>query len=37
MLKTASRSKQEAEHLDELFHAILEELMTGKRSAVPLD
>lgn len=28
--------EQEAQHLDELFHAILDELMTGKRSAVPL-
>lgn len=28
--------EQEAKHLDELFHAILDELMTGKRSAVPL-
>ena len=28
--------EQEAEHLDELFHAMLDELMTGKRSAVPL-
>ena len=28
--------KQEAEYLDELFHAMLEELMTGRRSAVPL-
>ena len=28
--------EQEAEHLDELFHAILDELMTGKRSAIPL-
>ena len=28
--------KEEAEHLDELFHAMLEELMTGQRSAVPL-
>ena len=33
--KTASL-KEEAEHLDELFHAMLEELMTGKRSSVPL-
>ena len=33
--KTAAL-KEEAEHLDELFHAMLEELMTGKRSAVPL-
>ena len=28
--------EQEAERLDELFHAMLDELMTGKRSAVPL-
>ena len=28
--------EQEAQHLDELFHAMLDELMTGKRSAVPL-
>ena len=28
--------EQEAARLDELFHAMLEELMTGKRSAVPL-
>ena len=27
---------QEASRLDELFHAMLDELMTGKRSAVPL-
>ena len=27
---------QEAKRLDELFHAMLDELMTGKRSAVPL-
>ena len=33
--KTAAL-EQEAQHLDELFHAILEELMTGQRSAVPL-
>ena len=26
----------EAERLDELFHAMLDELMTGKRSAIPL-
>ncbi len=29
--------EQEAEYLDELFHAMLDELMTGKRSAVPLN
>ena len=28
--------EQEAEQLDELFHAILDELMTGQRSAVSL-
>lgn len=28
--------EQEVIHLDELFHAILDELMTGRRSAVPL-
>ena len=28
--------EQEAARLDELFHAMLDELMTGKRSAVPL-
>ena len=28
--------EQEAERLDELFHTMLDELMTGKRSAVPL-
>ena len=28
--------EQETEHLDELFHAMLDELMTGQRSAVPL-
>lgn len=28
--------EQEAAHLDELFHAMLDELMTGRRSAVPL-
>ena len=28
--------EQEAQHLDELFHAMLDELMTGQRSAVPL-
>ena len=28
--------EQESTHLAELFHAMLEELMTGKRSAVPL-
>ena len=33
--KTAAL-EQEAQHLDELFHAMLDELMTGQRSAVPL-
>ncbi len=33
--KTATL-EQEAQHLDELFHAMLDELMTGKKSAVPL-
>ena len=33
--KTAAL-EQEVEHLDELFHAMLDELMTGQRSAVPL-
>ena len=28
--------EQEAQHLDELFHAMLDELMTGQRSVVPL-
>ena len=28
--------EQEVERLDELFHAMLDELMTGKRSAMPL-
>ena len=28
--------EQETERLDELFHAMLDELMTGQRSAVPL-
>ena len=35
MTKTAALER-EVEHLDELFHAMLEELMTGQRSAVPL-
>lgn len=33
--KTAAL-EQEVKHLDELFHTMLEELMTGQRSAVPL-
>ena len=28
--------EQEAEQLNELFHTMLDELMTGQRSAVPL-
>lgn len=28
--------EKETQHLDELFHAMLDELMTGQRSAVPL-
>lgn len=28
--------EKEAQHLDELFHAMLDELMTGQRSVVPL-
>ena len=34
--KKTAALKGEAEHLDELFHAMLDELMTGQRSAVPL-
>ena len=33
--KTAALER-EVELIDELFHAMLEELMTGQRSAVPL-
>ena len=33
--KTAALEK-EVEHIDELFHAMLEELMTGQMSAVAL-
>ena len=33
--KTAALEK-EVELIDELFHAMLEELMTGQRAAVPL-
>ena len=40
ILRTISAKKatleQEANQLNELFHAMLDELMTGKRSAVPL-
>ena len=32
----ATALEREAQHLDELFHAMLDELMTGQRSAVPL-
>ena len=35
-MKKSAALEQEAARLDELFHAMLEELMTGKRSAVPL-
>ena len=34
--KKTAALEQEAARLDELFHAMLDELMTGKRSAVPL-
>ncbi len=34
--KKTAALEQEAAHLDELFHAMLDELMTGQRSAVPL-
>ena len=34
--KKTAALEQEAQHLDELFHAMLDELMTGQRSAVPL-
>lgn len=34
--KKISALEQETDGLDELFHAMLEELMTGQRSAVPL-
>ena len=34
--KKTAALEQEVEHLDELFHAMLDELMTGQRSAVPL-
>ena len=33
--KKIAALEQETERLDELFHAMLDELMTGKRSAVP--
>ncbi len=40
ILRTINKKKatleQEANQLDELFHAMLDELMTGQRSAVPL-
>ena len=34
--KKTAALEQEAQHLDELFHAMLDALMTGQRSAVPL-
>ena len=34
--KKIAALEQEVEHLDELFHAMLDELMIGKRSAAPL-
>ena len=34
--KKTAALEREVEHLDELFHAMLDELMTGQRSAVPL-
>ncbi len=34
--KKITTLEKEVEHIDELFHAMLEELMTGQRSAVPL-
>ena len=34
--KKIAALEQEAQHLDELFHAMLDELMIGKRSAAPL-
>ena len=34
--KKIATLEQEIEHLDELFHAMLDELMTGQRSTVPL-
>ena len=34
--KKIATLEQEATHIDELFHAMLDELMTGQRSAVPL-
>lgn len=34
--KKISALEKEIIHLDELFHTMLDELMTGKRSAVPL-
>ena len=34
--KKTAALEREVEHLDELFHAMLNELMTGQRSAVPL-
>lgn len=34
--KKIAALEKEVEHIDELFHSMLEELMTGKRSAIPL-
>ena len=34
--KKIATLEKEIEHLDELFHAMLDALMTGQRSAVPL-
>ena len=34
--KVATLEQEIAERLDELFHAMLDELMTGQRSALPL-
>ena len=34
--KKIAALEQEVKHLDELFHAMLDELMTGQRSAAPL-
>lgn len=34
--KKIATLEQEAAHIDELFHTLLDELMTGQRSAVPL-
>ena len=34
--KKIATLEQEVAHIDELFHTMLDELMTGQRSAVPL-